>query len=252
MLYPEFSLLGYHFISLFYVQQTFRIMKIEDNNNWGYVEGTTVLHRLRPEVKIVATLFLLLGSGVGSGWALVLAGILSALGVMLVAVPLINILRILRRMVWFFIAIAVFPVLFTPGFYIELPTWFPISVSREGLTLALESCVRLINVFLISLVMVRTTPNAEWMEGLEKLLGPRVLRLPCIRDLFAVGLLSVKFLPMILADTEEHFANLRKQETRGYQKLSAVVQSVLQFIVEIFSNADRYQRPVGSPAKGTD
>ena len=50
MLYPEFSLLGYHFISLFYVQQTFRIMKIEDNNNWGYVEGTTVLHRLRPEV----------------------------------------------------------------------------------------------------------------------------------------------------------------------------------------------------------
>jgi energy-coupling factor transport system permease protein len=227
-------------------------MKIEDNQYWGYVEGTTALHRLRPEIKIVAALLLIAASGIGNGWALALAGILSALGVMLVAVPLINILRILRRMAWFFMAIAIFPVLFTSGFYIELPTWFPISISREGLTLALESCVRLINVLLISLVMVRTTPNAEWMEGLEKLLGPRVLRLPYIRDLFAVGLLSVKFLPMILADTEEHFANLRKQEIRGYQKLSAVVQSVLQFIVEIFSDVDRYQRPVGSPAKETD
>jgi energy-coupling factor transport system permease protein len=227
-------------------------MKIEDNPNWGYVEGTTALHRLRPEIKIVVALLLIAASGVGNGWALVLAGILSVLGVMLVAVPLINILRILRRMAWFFIAIAVFPVLFTPGFYIELPTWFPISVSREGLTLALESCVRLINVLLISLVMVRTTPSEEWTEGLEKLLGPRILRLPCIRDLFAVGLLSVKFLPMILADTEEHFANLRKQETRGYQKLTAVVHSVLQFVVEIFSDVDRYQRPAGSSAKATD
>jgi energy-coupling factor transporter transmembrane protein EcfT len=155
-------------------------------------------------------------------------------------------------MAWFFLAIAIFPVLFTPGFYVGLPSWFPISISREGLTLGLESSVRLVNILMVSLVLVRTTSSADWMEGLEKLLGPMTHRLPGIRDLLAVGVLSVKFLPMIIAETEEHFAGLRKKETVhrewGYQKIRSVIHSVLQFIVSIFSDLDRYR----STRRGAD
>ena len=52
-------------------------------------------------------------------------------------------------------------------------------------------------------------------------------------------------LPMIIAETEEHFAGLRKKETVhrewGYQKIRSVIHSVLQFIVSIFSDLDRYR-----------
>ena len=225
-------------------------MKISDNKNGGYVEGDTFLHELRPQGKIIAALFLLLGSGIGNGWSLAVVSVLSALAVIAARVPFRELLRTLRRMSWFFLAIAIFPVLFTPGFYVELP--FPISVSREGLTLGLESSMRLVNILMVSLVLVRTTSSADWMEGLEKLLGPMTHRLPGIRDLLAVGVLSVKFLPMIIAETEEHFAGLRKKETVhsewGYQKIRSVIHSVLQFIVSIFSDLDRYR----STRRGAD
>jgi energy-coupling factor transporter transmembrane protein EcfT len=120
------------------------------------------------------------------------------------------------------------------------------------LILGLESSVRLVNILMVSLLLVRTTSSADWMEGLEKLLGPMTHRLPGIRDLLAVGALSVKFLPMIIAETEEHFAGLRKKETVhsewGYQKIRSVIHSVLQFIVSIFSDLDRYR----STRRGAD
>ncbi len=225
-------------------------MKISDNKNGGYVEGDTFLHELRPQGKIIAALFLLLGSGIGNGWSLAVVSVLSALAVIVARVPFRELLRTLRRMSWFFLAIAIFPVLFTPGFYVELP--FPISVSREGLTLGLESSMRLVNILMVSLVLVRTTSSADWMEGLEKLLGPMTHRLPGIRDLLAVGVLSVKFLPMIIAETEEHFAGLRQKKTVhrewGYQKIRSVIHSVLQFIVSIFTDLDRYR----STRRGAD
>ena len=227
-------------------------MKINNKKNFagGYVEGDTFLHKSRPQGKIIASLFLLLGSGIGNGWSLAMVSVVSVLAVIVAKVPFRELLLIIRRMAWFFLAIAIFPVLFTPGFYVELP--FPISVSREGLTLGLESSVRLVNILMVSLVLVRTTSSADWMEGLEKLLGPMTHRLPGIRDLLAVGVLSVKFLPMIIAETEEHFAGLRKKETVhsewGYQKIRSVIHSVLQFIVSIFSDLDRYR----STRRGAD
>ena len=74
-------------------------------------------------------------------------------------------------MAWFFLAILIFPVLFTPGFYVDLPSWLPITVSYVGLALGLESYVRLLNILFISLVLVRTTSSEDWMSGLDKLLG---------------------------------------------------------------------------------
>ena len=223
-------------------------MKITGNKNLSYVAEDTFLHRLRPEVKIIVALILISASGLGNGRSLAMVGVLSLLGVILAGVSFKQILHILRRMAWFFLAIAVFPILFTPGFYIELPVWFPIRISREGLFLGIESSARLINVLLVSLVLTRTTSTSDGINGLEKLLGPLAHRFPIIRDLFEVTLLSVQFLPMIFARTEERFADLRKnEEEAGFKKLRAMCESILQFIVEIFSDVDRYQQAATMP-----
>ncbi len=216
-------------------------MKTYDTKNGGYVEGDSALHNLKPETKIIAALFLLFGAGIGNDGVLTLVGLLSVLGVLIARVPVKEIFQLIRRMAWFFLAIATFPVLFTPGFYIDLPAWVPITISREGLVLGLESSVRLLNILLISLVLARTT--ADWLGGLDKLLGPMSQRLPIIRDLLAVSVMAVKFLPMIFAETGQYFADLRENESeRGYKKLRSVCHSTLRFIVWIFSDLDRYRR----------
>ncbi len=216
-------------------------LKTHSTKNGGYVKGDTVLHNLNPETKIIAALFLLIGSGIGDRWTLAVVGLLSVFGVLAVRVPVKEIFYVIRRMTWFFLAIAIFPVLFTPGFYIDLPAWIPITVSREGLASGLESSVRLLNILLVSLVLVRTT--ADWMGGLDKLLSPMTYRFPVIRDLLAVSVMAVKFLPMIFAETEEYFADIHRNESdQGYKKLRFVCHSVLQFIAWIFSDIDRFTR----------
>jgi energy-coupling factor transport system permease protein len=214
-------------------------LKIYNTKMGGYVEGDSVLHNLKPQTKIIAALFLLMGSGIGNGWALAGVGSMSVLGVLIARVPVKEIFHVIRRMAWFFIAIAIFPVLFTPGFYIDLPAWFPVSISREGLVLGLESTARLLNILFISLVLVRTT--ADWMDGLDKLLGPMSQYLPIIRDLLAVSVMAVKFLPMVFTETEERFADLGKNKNeRGVKKLFSMCDSLLQYIASVFSDLDRW------------
>jgi energy-coupling factor transporter transmembrane protein EcfT len=216
-------------------------MKIEDNKYIGFVAGETSLHRIKAEFKIIAALFLIAASGMSNGWSLYVMGIVSLLGVAVARIPFKNAFNVLRRMIWFFFAIAVFPVLFTPGFYVDLPAWFPISISHEGLILGLESSVRLINILLVSLVLVCTT--SDWMEGMEKLLGPLAHRVPVIRDLFEVALLSMKFLPLIFAESQSRFSELYENKTTskwGYKRIRSFVHSILEYIASIFSNVDQW------------
>jgi hypothetical protein len=56
-------------------------------------------------------------------------GLLSMTVVFVARVPVKELLYLIRRMAWFFLAIVIFPLLFTPGFYVDLPSWLSISVS---------------------------------------------------------------------------------------------------------------------------
>ena len=219
-----------------------KFIKINRTKSSGYLEGDTALHKLKAETKIIVALFLLLGSRIGNGWVLMGVGLLSMTGVLVARVPVKELLYHIRRMAWFFLAILIFPVLFTPGFYVDLPSWLPITVSYEGLSLGLEFSVRLLNILFIYLVLVSTTSSGDWMSGLDKLLGLLSQRFYDIRELLAVAVTAVKFLPMVFAETEDYFSSLQKTEgERGYQKLRKVVHSVLEFIVGIFSDPNLFQ-----------
>ena len=57
--------------------------------------GDSVLHNLKPETKIIAALFLLIGAGIGNIWALALVGLLSVLGVLVARVPVKEIFHVI-------------------------------------------------------------------------------------------------------------------------------------------------------------
>jgi hypothetical protein len=56
-------------------------------------------------------------------------GLLSIMGVFVARVPVKELLFLIRRMAWFFLAIVNYPVLLTPWFYVDLPSWLPITIS---------------------------------------------------------------------------------------------------------------------------
>ena len=114
-----------------------------------------------------------------------------------------------------------------PGFYVDLPSWLPITVSYDSMSLGLAFSVRLFNILFIYLVLVRTTSSQDWMSGLDKLLG-----LPVIRELLAVTVMAVKFLPMIFAETEDYFFCLRKKKANA--AIKNYVQSFILFWTLLF------------------
>jgi energy-coupling factor transporter transmembrane protein EcfT len=98
-------------------------------------------------------------------------GLLSMMGIFVARVPVKEISYLIWHMAWFFLAIVIFLVLLKPGFYIDLPSWFLITVLHVGLALGLESSMRLLNILFVSLVLVLTTSSKGWMNRLDKLLG---------------------------------------------------------------------------------
>jgi hypothetical protein len=68
--------------------------------------------------------------------------------------------------------------------------------------------------------------------------------------LLAIAVMAFKFLPMVFAEIEDYFSSLRKTEgERGYQKLLTVVHSVLEFIVWVFSDLNRFQPQIKKDTK---
>jgi|TARA_B110000467_G_scaffold2639_1_gene2216 hypothetical protein len=88
----------------------------------GFTLGSTCIHRMRADYKICGTLVLLTLSGMGEG-ALLAPLILLGFGFAWMAnISGREIYLTMRKLTWFFIAIIIFPLLFTPGYFLGLPT----------------------------------------------------------------------------------------------------------------------------------
>ena len=153
----------------------------------------------------------------------------------------------IRSMAWFFIAIIIFPILFTPGYFIELPSWLPISISVEGLFLSVESCSRLILVLVISTILIRTTSTSDLMEGLDRSFCNEGWLGNKLKVLVRIAVMSIEVLPLIFHEAENHF-KLLDFKTAGNEKRTLIktvqkaAQQVTPFIVSIFSNIETWNR----------
>jgi energy-coupling factor transporter transmembrane protein EcfT len=200
----------------------------------GFTPGTTCLHRMRADYKICGTLVLLALSGMGDG---ALLAVLILLGLVLAWLANFSgreIYLTLRKMTWFFIAIIIFPLLFTPGYFLDLPAWLPFSISIEGLILAIESCSRLVIVVLFSTVLIKTT--SDFLTGLDSLIffkGKLGIKL---KEILQIAVMSIEVLPLIFKEAERQLAELKSGEkTTLIQTIQKAVQQIVPFIVSIFT-----------------
>jgi energy-coupling factor transporter transmembrane protein EcfT len=212
----------------------------------GFAPGSTCIHRMRADYKICGTLVLLALSGMSDG---ALLAVLTLLGFSLAWTANISgreIYLTLRKLAWFFIAIIIFPLLFTPGYFLDLPTWIPFSISVEGLVLAIESCSRLVIVVLFSTVLIKTT--SDFLTGLDSLIFFKGKWGRKLKEILQIAVISVEVLPLIFREAERQLAELKSmKKTTLVQTVQKAVQQIVPFIVSIFSNIPDYvqQRDAG-------
>ena len=212
----------------------------------GFVPGSTCIHGMRADYKICGTLVLLALSGMSDG---ALLAVLILLGIGLAWTANISDQEIyftLRKLTWFFIAIIIFPLLFTPGYFLDLPAWIPFSISVEGLMLAIESCSRLVIVVMFLMVLIITT--SDFLTGLDSLIFFKGKLGRNLKEILQIAVMSIEVLPLIFKEAERQLEELKSAgKTTLIKTVQKVVQQVVPFMVSVFSNIPNYvhQRDTG-------
>ena len=207
-----------------------------------YYPVNSVLHRLDPRVKLVSTLIYIVSLFVfDSIIGYVIAAIFLASMIKLSQVPFRFMVKGLKPVVVLLCITLFFNLIFTPGEAV-LSIWI-ITVTREGIQLAVRMGIRL--VFLVigaSLMTLTTTPN-QLTDGLERLLKPlNHIHVP-VHEISMIMSIALRFIPILLDETDKI---MKAQTARGadfesgglVRKVKAMVPLLVPLFISAFRRAN--------------
>ena len=207
-----------------------------------YYPVNSVLHRLDPRVKLVSTLIYIVSLFVfDSIIGYVIAAIFLASMIKLSQVPFRFMVKGLKPVVVLLCITLFFNLIFTPGEAV-FSIWI-ITVTREGIQLAVRMGIRL--VFLVigaSLMTLTTTPN-QLTDGLERLLKPlNHIRVP-VHEISMIMSIALRFIPILLDETDKI---MKAQTARGadfesgglVRKVKAMVPLLVPLFISAFRRAN--------------
>jgi len=154
----------------------------------------------------------------------------------------------LKTLRWLLLVFGISILVFTPG----TPVWegdmIPFSPSWNGIELAVLSSSRMVLMFVVSLVLVRTTPPERWAGGLG-LLRSRFGTGGILGRGLQVGMYSFQMLPALWAEMERWAVRPGDSNTGGerfgwsLESARERVGFVLDRLVEVIGVPERWLPP---------
>lgn len=206
-----------------------------------YVPVDSVVHRLDPRTKILATLVLLAVAFAIREFAGLAVLTLGLAAVVLAArVPPGYLLRGMRPLFWLLAFAVVMQVFFGEGGGHPVIRWGPVVVTRENLSQAAFYGWRLILLVLSTTLMTLVTSPVEFTDGLERLLRPfQRMGVPA-HDLAMMMTIALRFIPTLLEEAEKI---MKAQMARGAEftrgSLAARARALVPLLVPLFVSAFR-------------
>lgn len=204
-----------------------------------YYQTDSVIHRLDPRVKLVATFcyiisLFIMDSFVGYG----IAALFLALIIKLSKVPFKYMVRGMKAIVFLLIIAVVFNLFLTQGEVI-FSVW-KLSITSEGVRLAAFMAMRLVFLIMGSSIMTLTTTPNNLTDGLEKILSPlRIFKVP-VHEIAMMMSIALRFIPILLEETDKI---MKAQIARGADFESGNIlkkaKSLIPLLVPLFISAFR-------------
>ncbi|MBE5871676.1 MAG: energy-coupling factor transporter transmembrane protein EcfT [Lachnospiraceae bacterium] len=207
-----------------------------------YYQTDSILHRLDPRVKLAGTFVYLISLFLFKNITVYIVAILF-LGCMirLAKIPFRFIARGLRPVIILLLITAGFNLFLTPGEkWLQLWT---ITISKEGVSNAFYTVLRLILlIFGSSLLTLTTTPN-RLTDGLEKSLKPlETVKVP-VHEIAMMISIALRFIPILMEETDKI---MKAQLARGadfesgnfVRKIKALVPILIPLFVSAFRRAN--------------
>lgn len=204
-----------------------------------YYQTDSVIHRLDPRVKLSATIIYIISLFVVHGiWGYLLTAIFLAAMIKLSNVPFKFMIKGMKAIAFLLVLTVVFNLFLTPG-DVVLQIW-KITITKQGISIALTMAVRLMLLIIGSSVMTLTTTPNNLTDGLESLLGPlKKIKVP-VHEISMMMSIALRFIPILLEETDKI---MKAQIARGADFESGNIikkaKSLIPLLVPLFISAFR-------------
>ncbi len=207
-----------------------------------YYSTESKIHELDPRTKLTGTFVFIISLFLFRSVATTLAATLFLVFVIAVSrVPLAFMLRGMKGIIFILLITVVFNLFLTPG--IPLVSFYGLTISDEGLKVAVYTAIRLIYLIVGSSVMTLTTTPNNLTDGLEALMNPlKVFRVP-VHEVAMMMSIALRFIPILMEETDKI---MKAQEARGadfesgniIERAKALVPVLVPLFVSAFRRAN--------------
>lgn len=204
-----------------------------------YYQTESVIHRLDPRVKLVTTVVFIISLFLFDGiLGYLFAALFLAMTIKLSRVPFKFMVKGMKAIVFLLMITVVFNMFLTPGE--PIVTLWKLTLTKEGVRLAVYMAVRLSLLVIGSSIMTLTTTPNQLTDGLEKLLNPlKKLKFP-VHEIAMMMSIALRFIPILLEETDKI---MKAQIARGADfesgNLIKKAKSMIPLLVPLFISAFR-------------
>lgn len=204
-----------------------------------YYQVDSVIHRLDPRVKLGTTILFIISLFVFDGfWGYLVAALFLTLVIKLSKVPFRFMVKGMKSIVFLLAITVMFNLFLTPGDPI-VHIW-KLTITREGLRLAVLLSIRLGFLIIGSSVMTLTTTPNQLTDGLEKMLRPlNKIKVP-VHEIAMMMSIALRFIPILMEETDKIMkAQLARCADFDSGNLIKKAKGLVPLLVPLFISAFR-------------
>ena len=204
-----------------------------------YYQTESVIHKLDPRVKIGGTLLYIISLFICENiWGYILAALFLACVIKLSNVPFKFMVRGMKSILLLLMITVVFNLFLTQGE--PLITIWKLTITKEGLRIAIFMAIRLCFLIIGSSVMTLTTTPNNLTDGMEKMLSPLKLFKVPVHEVAMMMSIALRFIPILLEETDKI---MKAQIARGADfengNLIKRAKALVPLLVPLFISAFR-------------
>lgn len=207
-----------------------------------YYQTDSVIHKLDPRVKLIATICFIISLFIVKSWVgYAVAAVFLAAAIRLSNVPFKFMVKGMKAIVFILLITVVFNLFLTPG-EVLVSVW-KIRITKEGLRMAAQMAVRLSFLIVGSSIMTLTTTPNSLTDAMEKLMKPlKVFKVP-VHEVAMMMSIALRFIPILLEETDKI---MKAQIARGadfesgnlVKKAKAMVPLLVPLFISAFRRAN--------------
>ena len=177
-----------------------------------YYPGNSIIHKLDPRAKIIATLLFI--AAIFFADSLLSYGVLALFVAVVIGLSRLPVLMVLRSVkpLWIIIVLTLFIHAFTGEGKDVLYQYSFLRLTTEGIIMGIKMSLRLVFLLLISSILTFTTSPIVLTDGIEALLRPfKCIGVPA-HELAMMMTIALRFIPTLIEETDRI---IKAQTARG-------------------------------------